>query len=38
VALSGSSSRRTATVAFASGAGEKKFVLGSSKIRPAKAN
>lgn len=38
VALSGARDRRTATVAFASGAGEKKFVLASSKLRPAKGN
>jgi len=34
VALSGSGPRRTATVAFAT-AGQKKFVLSSSKLRPA---
>jgi DNA helicase-2/ATP-dependent DNA helicase PcrA len=38
VALSGSRERRTATVAFASTAGEKKFVLASSPLRPAKGN
>jgi len=38
IALSGSRDKRTATVAFASGAGERKFVLARSKIRPAKAN
>ena len=38
VALSGSRDRRTATVAFASAAGEKKFVLASSKLRPAKTS
>ena len=37
VALSGARDRRTATIAFASGAGEKKFMLASSKIRPAGA-
>ncbi len=38
VALSGSRDRRTATVAFASAAGEKKFVLAKSKLRPAKTS
>jgi DNA helicase-2/ATP-dependent DNA helicase PcrA len=38
VALSGARDRRTATVVFASNAGEKKFVLASSKLRPAKGN
>ena len=38
VALSGSGARRTATVAFASSAGEKKFVLQQSPLRPLKAN
>ena len=38
VALSGSGDRRTATVAFASTAGEKKFVLVQSPLRPAKTS
>jgi DNA helicase-2/ATP-dependent DNA helicase PcrA len=38
VALSGSGDRRTATVAFASTAGERKFVLAKSPLRPAKAS
>jgi len=38
VALSGSSSRRTATVAFASDAGERKFILGRCDLRPAKSS
>jgi DNA helicase-2/ATP-dependent DNA helicase PcrA len=36
VALSGSGDRRTATVTFASTAGEKKFMLAKSPLRPAK--
>jgi DNA helicase-2/ATP-dependent DNA helicase PcrA len=36
VALSGSGDRRTATVTFASSAGEKKFMLAKSPLRPAK--
>jgi DNA helicase-2/ATP-dependent DNA helicase PcrA len=36
VALSGGGPRRTATVAFASGVGQKKFVVGQSTLRPAK--
>jgi DNA helicase II / ATP-dependent DNA helicase PcrA len=36
VALSGGGLRRTATVAFASGVGQKKFVVGQSTLRPAK--
>ena len=35
VALSGSRDKRTATVQFASGAGEKKFRLAHSPLRPA---
>jgi DNA helicase-2/ATP-dependent DNA helicase PcrA len=35
VALSGSGSRRTATVAFVSGAGQKRFMLAQSPLRPA---
>ncbi len=38
LALSGNGIRRTATVAFASGAGEKKFMLARSDLRPAKGN
>ena len=38
LALSGNGDRRTATVAFASGAGQKKFMLGKSPLRPAKSN
>jgi DNA helicase-2/ATP-dependent DNA helicase PcrA len=38
VALSGSGPKRTATVAFAAGAGEKKFVLSKSPLVPAKGN
>ena len=38
VALSGSGAKRTATVAFASGAGEKKFMLAQSPLRPAKSS
>ncbi|HEY4310411.1 MAG TPA: UvrD-helicase domain-containing protein [Pirellulales bacterium] len=37
VALSGSGLRRTATVAFIAGAGQKKFVVSQSALRPAKA-
>jgi DNA helicase-2/ATP-dependent DNA helicase PcrA len=37
IALSGSGPRRTATVAFLAGAGQKKFVLSQSPLRPAKA-
>ncbi len=37
VALSGVGERRTATVAFASGAGQKKFVLHKSVLRPVKS-
>ncbi len=37
VALSGSGARRSATVAFASGAGQKKFMLAQSSLRPAKS-
>jgi DNA helicase-2/ATP-dependent DNA helicase PcrA len=36
VALSGAGPRRTATVAFLSGIGEKKFVVSQSALRPAK--
>jgi DNA helicase-2/ATP-dependent DNA helicase PcrA len=36
IALSGSGPRRQATVAFAAGAGEKKFMLMRSALRPAK--
>jgi DNA helicase-2/ATP-dependent DNA helicase PcrA len=36
VALSGNGLKRTATVAFASPAGEKKFMLAKSQLRPAK--
>ncbi len=38
VALSGTRDRRTATVAFAAGAGERKFVLAKSRLCPAKSN
>jgi DNA helicase-2/ATP-dependent DNA helicase PcrA len=38
VALSGSGLRRAATVAFASGAGEKKFILANSPLRPIKVS
>ena len=37
VALSGSGARRTATVAFAAGAGEKKFVIAKSPLQPARS-
>src|SRR5262249_33725553 len=37
VALSGSGMKRSATVAFASSAGEKKFMLAQSALRPAKS-
>jgi DNA helicase-2/ATP-dependent DNA helicase PcrA len=37
VALSGQGGRRSATVAFASAAGQKKFVLAHSALRPAKS-
>jgi ATP-dependent DNA helicase UvrD/PcrA len=37
VALSGSGANRRASVAFASGAGEKNFVLAKSHLRPAKS-
>jgi len=37
VALSGSGERRTATIAFVAGAGQKKFVLASSPLRPTKS-
>ena len=37
VALSGSGARRSATVAFASAAGQKKFMLAQSPLRPAKS-
>ncbi len=37
VALSGSGARRSATVVFASAAGQKKFMLAQSPLRPAKA-
>jgi len=37
VALSGSGVKRSATVAFASAAGQKKFMLAQSPLRPAKA-
>ena len=36
VALSGSGARRSATVAFASSAGQKKFMLAQSDLRPVK--
>jgi DNA helicase II / ATP-dependent DNA helicase PcrA len=36
LALSGSGARRTATVAFASSAGQKKFMLAQSDLRPTK--
>lgn len=36
IALSGAGVKRTATVAFAGGAGEKKFILAHSVLRPAK--
>ena len=35
VALSGSGARRSATVAFASAAGQKRFMLQQSQLRPA---
>ncbi|HEY2893893.1 MAG TPA: UvrD-helicase domain-containing protein [Pirellulales bacterium] len=38
VALSGKGSRRMATVAFASAAGERKFVLAQSPLRPTKSS
>ncbi len=38
VALSGSGDRRTGTVAFASTAGERKFMLAKSPLRPAKTS
>jgi hypothetical protein len=38
VALSGSGERRTATIAFVTGAGQKKFVLSSSPLRPTKSS
>jgi DNA helicase-2/ATP-dependent DNA helicase PcrA len=37
IALSGNGERRTATIAFASGAGQKKFVLARSPLRPTKS-
>ncbi len=37
VALSGSGAKRSATVAFASAAGQKKFMLAQSPLRPAKS-
>jgi len=37
VALSGNGVRRTATIAFASTAGQRKFMLASSNLRPAKS-
>ncbi|MEX0977584.1 MAG: 3'-5' exonuclease, partial [Pirellulales bacterium] len=37
VALAGSGERRTATVVFATGGGEKNFVLAKSPLRPAKS-
>ncbi len=37
VALSGSGDRRSATVAFASSAGQRKFMLAKSPLRPAKS-
>jgi DNA helicase-2/ATP-dependent DNA helicase PcrA len=36
LALSGTGVKRTATVAFAQGAGEKRFILAHSKLAPAK--
>jgi DNA helicase-2/ATP-dependent DNA helicase PcrA len=36
LALSGAGVKRTATVAFAQGAGEKRFILAHSKLQPAK--
>jgi DNA helicase-2/ATP-dependent DNA helicase PcrA len=36
LALSGTGVKRTATVAFAQGAGEKRFILSHSKLQPAK--
>ncbi len=36
IALSGAGPRRVATVAFASSAGQKKFVLSQSQLRPVK--
>jgi DNA helicase-2/ATP-dependent DNA helicase PcrA len=36
LALSGTGVKRTATVAFATGAGEKRFILAHSKLQPAK--
>jgi DNA helicase-2/ATP-dependent DNA helicase PcrA len=36
IALSGNGPKRTATVAFATGAGQKRFILVHSKLRPAK--
>jgi DNA helicase-2/ATP-dependent DNA helicase PcrA len=36
LALSGTGVKRTATVAFAQGAGEKRFILAHSKLQPAK--
>jgi ATP-dependent DNA helicase UvrD/PcrA len=38
VALAGSGERRTATVVFATGGGEKNFVLAKSPLRPARSN
>ncbi len=35
VALSGSGTKRKATVVFAAGAGEKRFLLAHSPLRPA---
>jgi DNA helicase-2/ATP-dependent DNA helicase PcrA len=37
VALSGSGAKRSATIAFASSAGQKKFMLAQSQLRPAKS-
>ena len=38
IALSGEGQRRSATIRFASGAGERKFVLSKSPLRPAKSS
>ena len=36
IAISGQGPKRTATVAFATGAGQKRFILAHSTLRPAK--
>ena len=38
VALAGNGAKRSATVAFASAAGQKKFILSKSPLRPARSS